>query len=287
MESEKPMTGPDRADASLRGYAQVRAKVEHRGPSRAFAVLQLWLAAALAAYLGAFLISVVGDPPNEVTAGAADYTSGLLVLPLLLLASLISGARERFSIRTKPSAAHWVAYTLIIGWFAVLLVASITEVTYPWWAALLLPVLLFVTMAAGPIRALSRPRTREAQPWSNEPLRRPARRTTVLIGLTAGLLAATSTQEKWFAVISTAACVVLVVVFLFGWRAEWGLSHTGYEWGPIHWAAFGIVLSGLFTLSVLLANTDWITPPISITAGVLALLVMAYAAFLPRNPGRA
>ncbi len=54
----------------------------------------------------------------------------------------------------------------------------------------------------------------------------------------------------------------------------------------MHWAAFGIVISVLFTLSVLLSNTGWITPPISITAGTLALLIMLFTAFRPRRPGR-
>lgn len=286
MESDSSGTVAGRAAASLQGYAQVRAKVEHRGPSREFAQLQLGLAVALAAYLAAFLISSAADPPNEVSAGAGDYTSGLLVLPVLLLGSLVSGARERFSIRSKPSVAQWVASTLIIGGFTGLLAVSIAGVTYPAWATLLVPVVLFVAMGAGPIRVLSRSATPAArQPWSSEPLSRPARRTTLLIGLSAGLLAATVTKEAWFTVIASAALLVLVAVFLFGWRAEWGLSHTGYEWGPIHWAALGIVLSVLFALSVLLATTEWITTPVSILAGVLALLVMVAAAVLPR-PGR-
>ena len=283
MESGSPRIAADKAAASLQGYAQVRAKVEDRGPSREFAQLQLCLTVALSAYLGVFLISSAADPPTEVSAGARDYTSGLLVLPVLLLGSLVSGARERFSIRSKPSVAQWVAVTLIIGGVTVLLAVSIAGVAYPVWVALLVPAFLFVIMAAGPIRVLSGSATGAArQPWSSTPLSRPVRRTTVLIGLSTGLLAATSTQEAWFAVISSAAMLVLVVIFLFGWRAEWGLSHTGYEWGPIHWAAFGIVLSVLFVLSMLLATTEWITTPVSILAGVLALLVMVGAAVLPR-----
>ena len=82
------------------------------------------------------------------------------------------------------------------------------------------------------------------------------------------------------------ATMLLLFVVLIGWRADWGLPRTGYEWGPMHWAAFGIVISVLFTLSVLLSNTGWITPPISITAGTLALLIMLFTAFRPRRPGR-
>jgi hypothetical protein len=284
MESEQPVTGPAYAAERLQGYAQVRARVERRGPSRAYAALQLWLALAMAAYAGALLISFAGNPPGDTATGAGTYSSGLLVFPVLLLSSLGSGARERFSIRTKPSPSYWVGYALIIGGFSALLAASVAGVAYPWWATLLVPVVLFVVMAASPIRQLSRRGGCDVEQWRNEPLSRPVRRTTVLIGVAIALLAATSTQ--WWFPITSMATMLLLIVVLIGWRADWGLPRTGYEWGPMHWAAFGIVISVLFTLSVLLSNTGWITTPISITAGTLALLIMLFTAFLPRRPGR-
>ncbi|WP_146071659.1 hypothetical protein [Cryobacterium sp. Y50] len=286
MENESRDPSRHSAAEQLRSYEDVRNRVTLQGPSRAFALLMLWGAVVLAVYVGVFLFSFGGRPVDEVASGAGGFPyTGILLFPVLIFSSLVSGARERFGIRTKPAPGYWIAYGLIIAGFMTLAGLSIAGVSYPWRLNLLVAVTIFLTMSAGPIRQLRRATTPNPDRWMNEPLSRPARWSTALIGATAGLLAATSTLA-WFPVVGATVMMALVVV-LGGWRARWGLPRTGYEWGPIHWAAFGIAVGVLFLLTVLLSRTGWITTPISVATGVLVLFVMLIASFLPtRSRGR-
>lgn len=284
MENEQSYPSQASAARQLRNYEALRSRTSLQGPSRAFALFTLWSAIIVAVYVAVFLFSFGGQTANEVV-GAGGYSSSqILVFPVLLYSSLVRGARERFKIRTKPAPGHWIAYGLIIVGFMTLAGLRIAGVNYPWSLNLLVAVALFVTMATGPIRQLRRSPSSDADRWGNEPLDRLARISTTLIGIAAGLLASTITQA-WFPLVSVMVMMSLGVV-LIGWQARWGLPRTGYDWGAIHWMTFGIVVSVLFLMSVLLSHTNWMTTPISVAAGVLIFLLMLIASFLPARARR-
>lgn len=242
-------------------------------------MLLLWYSVVLSVYIGVFLFSF-----GATNANGYSHTV-MLPLPVLIFGALISGTRERFSIRTKPSLGSWIAAGLVIAGFLTLGLLNVIEVGYPWWLNLGVAAAAFVTMAVGPVRQLRRARaTADSHRWRNEPLNRPVRWTTALIGAGAGLAAATSTQA-WSPIVSIAV-MLLFATALTGLRAPWGLPRTGYEWGPIHWTAFGFAMAVLFLLTWLLARTDWVTTATSVAAGVLILLVMLLASFLPPRARR-
>ncbi|CAN5247852.1 hypothetical protein BH11ACT4_BH11ACT4_15400 [soil metagenome] len=283
MESN-PHPSPRDAAEQLRSYDGVRAKVP--GPPRAFLLLGLWAAVILAVYVGVFLLSLGGRPLNAAAPGPVYFSYVTIILfPVLVFSSVVAGARERFGIRTKPTLRYRIAYVLVCAGFITLGWLSIAGVPYPWGLNLLLPLLLFLTMAAGPIRQLLRKSATGQAAWINKPLSRPARWSTAAIGAVSGLLVGTAASPQWFSIVSLAVTLALVVV-LIGWRARWGLPWTGYEWGPIHWIAFGISTSVLFLVFLLLSRTDLVTLPISIAAGGFVLLVMLTASFLPARPRR-
>lgn len=284
MENEQAYPSQDSAARQLENYEALRSRTSLQGPSRAFALITLWSAILLAVYVAVFLFSFGGRTVNEVVSAGGYSVSGILVFPVLLFSSLVRGAQERFGIRAKPAPGHWIAYGLIIVGFMTLAGLSIAGLNYPWGLNLLVAMALFATMATGPIRQLHRSPGSESDRWWNEPLDRLARLSTTSIGVAAGLLAATITQT-WFSIVSAVVMMSLVVV-LIGWQARWGLPRTGYEWGPIHWMAFGIVVSVLFLQSVLLSHTSWITTSISVAVGVLIFLVMFIASVLPARAGR-
>ena len=237
-------------------------------------------------YVGVFLFSFGGYPVEEVASvgGGYAYTS-MLLFPVLLFSGLSSGARERFSIRRKASRGFRVAYILLVAAFMTLLILTIAGIQYPWIANLLVAAALFITMGAMPIRQLARGlKQPSGERWINEPLTGPVRWSTALIGAASGLVAGTSTL--WlYPVISVVVMLALIIV-LIGWRASWGLPRAGYEWGPLHWTVFGVTISVLFLMALLLTRTTWITTPLAITAGVAAFVVMLIAARLPRRQDR-
>lgn len=157
-----------------------------------------------------------------------------------------------------------------------------TRVVYPWWLNLLAPVAVFVAMAASPLRQLRLASTSDSDSWSNEPLNTPVRWTTSAIGISTGLIAATSTQP-FFPIVS-AATLILLIVALASWQSSWGPPRTGFEWGPLHWGAFSIAVGILFVLTLLLTRTTWITVWIAVAAGATIAAMLLVAAFLPARP---
>ncbi len=230
----------------------------------------------MSGFVGVFLVSFGGRSLDDMPTDAVTRPTWLLVFPIIVLSWLINGARERFSIRRKPSLVFWVAFVLI---FIVVSYLIAKSGDYPWWLNLLVPAVLFVTMAATPVRQLLSSPISHSRPWANEPLSRSARWTTVLIGAAMGFLSMTG-NETWLSIASAVVMMLLLVVTLFDRR----LPRAGYEWGSIHWTAFGIVIVLLFALTVLLSLTGWITAPINIAAGASIFLVMLTAAFLPSTP---
>lgn len=290
MESETGNVPPTdtvvNAAAQLHSHDDIRAKAKGRGPSRAFASLMLWGAIVTAAYAGVVLFALSGRTRVEVEAGATGFaTVVVLLFPMLIFSSLVSGARERFSVRRKPSVGYWIAYGLVVAVLAALMVVIVASIPYPWWLNLLVPVALFIAMASDPIRQLlSGATTPPEERWVNRPLSRPVRWTTALIGVATGVLAATSTL-RWFSILTIVFMLVLIVM-LVSIRASWGLPRTGYEWGPVHWGAFGVAMTLLFVLGLLLARTSWVTTSLTVLVGVLVFAVMLGASTLPRRANR-
>lgn len=277
---------PTVAAARLQSLDDIRGAVQDRGPSRALAQLQLWGAVVLGVYVGVFLFSFGAPAVDQVASvgGGYVYTS-ILLFPVLLFSGLSGGARERFGIRRKASRGTGIAYVLFLAAFMALLVLTIAGIPYPWFANLIVAALLFATLAAVPIRQLSkRVGVSLGERWVNEPLSIPVRWCTALIGAAAALVVGASTLQI-FPVISVVVMLSLVLA-LIGWRASWGLPRAGYEWGPIHWSAFGVTMTVLFVMVLLLTRTTWITTPVAVTAGVFVLAIMLIAALLPRARNR-
>ncbi len=240
----------------------------------------------VSAYIAVFLLSSgIREANGGRLLSGSDGATAVLLAPVLIFSSLITGARERFSVRRGlPTPVYWIAYGLLVAVFLAQLALGIAGVSYPWWLNLVLPAATLVTMAAGPVRRLLSPKTPTSDRWENHPLSAPARRMTVVVGVMLGLLAATSTW-RWFSIVSVAVMLLLLVV-LIGWRSRWGLPRTGYEWGPIHWAAFGIAVTVLFLLVVLFSLTKWVTTPVSVSAGLVVFVLMLISAFLPAQANR-
>lgn len=268
----------------LRSHDEARERAEQRAPSRSFALFTLWGALFTAVYVGVFLFSFGGRTLEEASPGLGTYSTSLLVLPVLLFSSLASGARERFGVRTRPSPRYWIVMGIVVVSFLTLLVLTVAGISYPWWLTMLLPVALFTVMAFGPIRQLRRARTPDDERWVNEPLSRPARWTTAVTGTTLGAVAAVSPQS-WFPVVQVVAWL-LILVAIISYRSRWGLARTGFEWGPIHWAAFAVTVGILFALTALLVRTDWITAWVAVALGVIAVAFMITAALLPTRSRR-
>ena len=269
MESDGTTTS---AADQLRSAERLRQHVERSGPTRASAVLQLWGAIVLPIYVGVFLLSF-GPRMSELTT--------LLLFPVLLFSSLVSGARDRFGIRTRPRGGSWVAQLSVVAAFLVLLALRIGGVSYPWWIDVLVVAAMFVTLAIGPVRQLLAARGGGTTRWSSRPLDPPARGLTVAIGIASGLLVASAT-EPWNSLVAVVIMLALIVALVL-WRTRWGLPRTGFEWGPLHWAAFGVIMTAMFVLTALLSLTEWITALVTVTAGILIAAIMTTVAFLPRD----
>ncbi|SDT07901.1 hypothetical protein [Microterricola viridarii] len=283
MESESRVPSPEAAAELLRSHGEMRERVEHLGPSRSYALLTVWGALALAVYMAAFLLSfslTSGDPAAGGSGAGSGLYSNMLVFPFLLFGALVRGAQERFSIRSRAAGSGWVAKGLALGAFVLLLVLNLFGVDYPWLLNPMLAVAVFITLAYEPLQQLRRaPASSVDERWANQPLSPAVRWMTALIGVTSAVLLATS-SESWYAYASLVSMLFLVAVLL-GWRAPWGLLRTGFEWGPLHWGAFGVTMSILFLMGVLLSRTLWVTTPVSIAAGAVALLLMLAASVLP------
>lgn len=277
MESKPFEPSQITAGRQLRSYESVRDKVQ--GSSRSFALFTLWSAIVVASYMVIFLFSFGNRSVDEVVATDGYSWNGLIAFPILVFSSLASGARERFGVRTKPSRGHWLAIGLILAGFMTLAGLSISSVKYPWPLNLLMAAAIFFAMASGSLRLLRHPARTDSQCWDAQPLSRMARTSTALIGLVTGLLVATSTQT-WFPLLSATVMLLLIAV-LMGWQAPWGLPATGYEWAPVHWVSFGIIVSALFLMTTLLSQTSWISTPTSLVTGIIIFALMLAVSFLP------
>lgn len=260
----------------LERYAQVQRRAEDVHPTRAYWSLMLWSAALIAVYAAVYLFIFGGG-------NAGGYpTTAVMITPVLAFSSLVTGARERFSIRSKPSAFQWVISGICLAGFMAIGALSVAGVAYPQWWNVVIPVMLFLALAVAPIRGLMRTTRERPATWQNEPLSARARWMTVLIGIAIGALIVTSTHPLASALTGVIVMLFLLIV-LIGWRSRFGLPRTGYEWGPLHWSSFGVSAALVFLSVVLSLYAPWFTAPHLVGTGVIVILIMAVAAVLPRG----
>lgn len=272
------------AASQLRQHDAVRARAERGGLSRGYAWLLVLGSLFVSIYVGVFLFAFYGFDASTGT-GGYSYTN-LLVLPVLFFSALVSGARERFSVRKKPPFAQWIGLGVVFAAIMVLAGLSVASVTYPGWLNPLVAVALFAVSAAAPIRQLLSARgASTSEPWENKRLSVPVQWTTAAIGAVIGILAAAS-ASTWFPIASAGLMLGSLIVALLGWRARWGLPRTGYEWGPLHWAAFGIAITLTFTLVALLADNSSIPAWFHVAVGPSVFALMAIASRMPPRSRR-
>lgn len=264
----------------------MRDRIDRRGPSRGFAWLLVWSALLFSAYVGVFLFSF-SDFDAEATVPSGYTYTNLMLLPVLLFSGLISGARERFSIRSRPTPLQLLGYVAAVLGFMVLGALNIAGVDYPSWLNALAPVALFTVMGAAPLRRLLATRSGDevSGRWRNDPLTIPARWTTAAIGVVLGILATTSTWT-WFPIVSAGVLMATLLAALIGWRMPWGLMRVGYRWGPAHWVLFAAATAAMFALVVVLTRTEGGATFVAGSLGALSCAAMVIAAVIPLRSSR-
>lgn len=264
----------------LKLLGTVRERSRGLRPARGYSVFMLWSAVLIAAYVALFLFSFGGL--FSVDTGEAGYTPMYLLLtPVLLFSGLAGGARERFGVRTTPSAWRWIGYGTGMAGFLVLAVLSLTSIAYPWWLNVVVPLILLVAGATGPLIALIGTKGEGSDRWEAVPLSTPVRVMTGVMGLPLGILLATSTA-RLAALISAVVVMVMCIVVLLCMRAPFGLTRVGHEWSPLHWCGFGASAAVGYAGALLISLGVWSTAA-AIVTGILAVLIMAAVAFLPRR----
>jgi hypothetical protein len=281
MESNLAPSSTDAAE-QLQTQHEMQDRVQQRGPSRGFAWLSLWSGLIISAYIGILLFALSVHPESATAANSGSFPrTGLLLVPLLMFVSLITGARERFGMRTRPSQKFWIPVSAAFTAFITLMLLSLFEVHYPWLLNIIISATFLATFTVRPIIQLVR-----SSPKGRAPLRgtvalsKPVRWNTVIIGAFSGLLVAISDQQFAFAitmVIATAG----IAVSLLKTQSNWGLAQAGYEWSTVHWTAFGLTLGTLFLLSLLYPLSELLSTAATTSVGITVFLVMLLASTLP------
>lgn len=265
----------ERAARLLAEGRTLEQKVERNTDLRAYGLIQMCGAVVTSSYIGTFLITMKNPG-----------MSNLLLLPMLLFCLLIQGAHNRLRVHLRPTGRRlWLLMGAALVPFLSLAVLNLFSLAYPWWLNLAAVGLVLVVLGGNGIAYVRRPGAASTiEPWTNEPLSTTARKVTVAVGAYLGVAAGTS-PHMWFG-IASAVLTMLIFVALIGWRSPWGLARVGSEWGPIHWAAFGLSVTLIFALAILITHTSWIILPLSLLAGVLVALPLIVAAFIPPSHGR-
>lgn len=265
----------ERAARLLAEGRTMEQQVARRTDLRAYGVIQVCGAVITSLYIGVFLLTM-GNPSM----------SNLLLLPMLLFSLLIQGAHNRLRVHLRPSGRRlWLLMVTTLVPFLSLAVLNLLSIAYPWWLNLAVVGLVLVVLVGNGMTYVRRSAAASSiEPWTNEPLSTTARKVTVIIGAYLGV-AAGAVSHVWFPV----AAVLLIMLFfvaLVGWRSPWGLARVGSEWGPIHWAAFGLSITFIFAVAILNTHTAWMTSPLPLLAGALVALPLFAAAFITPSHGR-
>ncbi len=273
---------PSARDAAeqLQRADTLREHVESSGPSRRYSMLQLWSAVLTSAYIFVFLLSTIALRTLPEASPTSSLVVLMILLPVISFGALLRGAAERFSVRRTRSPGERVAYSGLVVVFFALLVVNLLGGSYPWWFSALAAAAAFAVLGYVPLRQLRQAQPRDAAPWVSLPLSRPARTLTALYGLAIGGTVASSGYPLLF--------FPLIMVTMFGFlltstpnARRLSLPSTGFEWGPLHWAAFGITSTVVFSVIPVMAFTTLFTTPLAVTTGAVIALIMAAAAFLP------
>ena len=235
---------------------------------RPYAILLLWSAVALAAYMTAFILIF---QPSLASGAGSQYTS-LLLVPVLVQSGLINGARERFGVRMRGGGALFVALGVIVVIFIVMVLAIFVGVTYPWWVSVVVGAVLLGLMGARPALVIMQNGAAQSAALPTAPLSRPVRWMTALIGVALGAMVALSVSAMLFAIASIITLAALAL--LVAWHGAWGLPRAGFEWGRAQWVGFGVVVVAVWTTALLLARTEVVSWPISAGVGLAVAGVM-------------
>lgn len=261
----------------LRNVDAIRARAVQMPRGHAF--LQLAYTVLLAAYMGVFVYT----GSTEGGASAFGGTTMALVLPVIIVSSgLVNGANERFTRRLRNTARHWISLGFFFAILAVLLVWGTVGGGYPWWISLVSVALTLVIFGVRPLGVVLRAPAVSAHDAPQRPqhLPAPVRVTTILLGVYLALACAVVLVPvgSWLV---TVVGMIAVIVAASAQRASWGLLGTGYEWRLPQWTAFGVSALVMFLLPVLIIATDFVTPIVTVGAGVLVAASLIGSAFIP------
>ncbi|MBN9612152.1 MAG: hypothetical protein J0H64_01570 [Actinobacteria bacterium] len=270
---------PIPADAAALLAAHDRTVVAQRppAPSRALIRFRIWSAACAAAYV--VTIMLIATTPNP---GSSVNTTLVPVAAFILASALATETEQRFAVRRRARAIVPIALGLVAAAFVVIFWGTRTPA--PLWAAALFGVAAFVALALPEWRRLRSTRpaddTRDT-PWRNRPLSPETRLITwgmaAYLGMLLVLLRFDGGAEGQPLVFLALYGPLIFLTFV----PRWGLRRLGAEWGPLHWAAFGV---GLVAIMVVAPMTHAGLPGSDIAcigAGIAVFLLLGLCAQLP------
>ncbi|WP_110589165.1 hypothetical protein [Microbacterium suaedae] len=266
MESESDPAGTAAELLAAHRRVSERARVV----PREYVLMLIWSALFVAAFIAAHLLTASTEEPTSPMT---------LLLPIVAFGSLIQGTNERFGVRPRlPRAAVIISVVLLVSFF-VLLALAIFGPGYPWWVGLALPIVCLAGFVPSGRRLLMRSRRDEHSTWSTGPLSMPVRASTCFVGSAMGVLIATQSFSL-AAAIAAVVTMVTLAALIFAWTTPFGLNRVGFEWGRIHWIAFGFATALSLATSVLGASTTILRTPMTLILGVLAAAPMIATAFV-------
>lgn len=273
METER-----NAAQESLDAVSRVQQNAA--GDDRPFAWLTIVGAAFASAYVGIWIAV------TTLSLSVGFTSAAMTLLPTVLLyTGLVSGSRERFSVRTRTSFRDVLIIIPAMIAFAVFAVLSIAGVAYPWWLGIVVGLALFAGLSGSAIAKLvssPAPATRST-PWRSEPLSRPARIVTAGLGIALGTVVALAPYSVASS-IATVVILVLVIMATVTPGARFSLASTGVEWGAVHWIGFGAAVAILYSTTLLFPLTALGSPIAALICGVVVAAILVVTAFLPRAP---
>ncbi len=279
---ERAALAPEAAE-QLNQLNRLRRSETGLAPSRGYSALMLVIATVMAAYVALFLFASAGFEPGVVN--NTYPASMLLLVPVMCMAGLSNGARERFGVRVRESRTAVGLWGLFFAGFLTIGVLKAAGVGYPDWLNIVMPICVFLLMGLRSLRQLLFGGTRTNEDWQPARLGAPARVTTVLIGVVLAALLLSSSLEFAAAVIGLIVFAAFVPM-LIAWRTRFGLPAVGLEWGTGQWGCFIGAIAVAYCSSVaVVGGTSW-GWPLAIAAAASVVLVMGIAAFLPTSTRR-
>lgn len=280
MESEEGAVG---AAEQVRSYDRIQGNGGALRPARGYWVMLLWSAVATSSYIAVYLFVFGGFTAEQVAERTGGYSPAwVLLTPVLVFSLLVRGVGERFSVRSKGKRPQRITIALLVAGSVGLGILSLVGVTYPLWLNVALPLAILVAMSIEPIRGLASTPRSAAEAWGNVPLSTSGRVVTAAIGLALGVLLALA-PFPLAAAISGMVVMLLLLVPMLSRGAAFSFPEVGFEWGSLHWAAFGVCAGIAFVCVVIVALNGGLAPAYGVAAGALVFAIMGAAAMLPRD----